>query len=223
MSDFVPLNSYFSSRKPASNFLKKDSFDEWMEDILVDQYLQKLNDSRIVYTKKGQVSKRQNRADYSRGPKKQKAEKPWESCYFLKLITDPNVVKPTHSTGKEFIRLFRLPFPVFQDVVIKCKATDDPLFNYPDYHFTGQANIPIELKILAALRVLAAGLLFKDGSLVSQFIAEGTLNSFLKSFAPYLENISNTNTFDCYKAMSSGLAPISFLNWVYQDVLGPLM
>ena len=123
------------------------------------------------------------RLDYSRGPKRIKTADPWTDIYWLELISDPTTNDPSHRNGKEFRRMFRTPFPVFKKIVGECRATNDPAFNYESNIKCNETPIPLELKILFVLRVLASGLLMKDGAeMTNRFISNTTGNSFFKIF-----------------------------------------
>ena len=64
------------------------------------------------------------RLDHSRGAKREKTSDPWTDIFWLQLISDPTTGDPSHRNGKEFGRMFRTPFPVFQNIVDKCRATN---------------------------------------------------------------------------------------------------
>ena len=195
MSDFILSSNYFKSNaselgsSSESSSLHDQIDDSFIEDLLIIQrhmdIIQRNKDA--FYKKDGTISKRR-RSDYSRGPKTKKSDDPWATVPFLQLVSDPNVDDPSHRQGKEFRRLFRIPFLVFKELLHHCKETGDPIFCYPEYHFTGESNIPIELKIFAVLRVLAGGLMFKDGSMIAQYMSEGTLNKFFKEFCAIFRN-----------------------------------
>jgi hypothetical protein len=106
--------------------------------------------------KDGSVSKRR-RLDYSRGPKKRKPDDPWQSSEWLLEITDHRVEDPSTAQGAYFRQRFRVPYQIFKQIVEMCRNTNEPEFNYPAKHLSGMFNIPLELKILTSLRILATG------------------------------------------------------------------
>ena len=82
-----------------------------------------------------------NREEYSRGPKRHKGDSnPWLTVKWLVEITDRNTNNPRHRRGKEFRRRFRVPLPVFNLIVFKCRQTGEALFNYPERSITGSFN-----------------------------------------------------------------------------------
>jgi hypothetical protein len=127
-----------------------------------------------------------NRIDYSRGAKRQKNGVPWETCYWLQLISNETTTDPSSRNGKEFRRKFRTPFPVFKKIVKMCVDTNEPEFNYSATLIGGGPSIPLELKILLALRCLGSGIKFNDAAEMSQYISENESNSFFKSFNRFL-------------------------------------
>ena len=78
---------------------------------------------------------------------------------------------PTIANGKGFRRKFRTPLPVFMDIVRLCKETNDDKFNYPEYHpIDNSKNIPLELKVLFVLRILAGGIKFGDAGMQPSYV-----------------------------------------------------
>ena len=126
--------------------------------------------------------RKRNRKDFKRSTKKAKPQNPWTTNPWLQLIRHPKVSDPKEPKGKEFRRKFRVPFPTFQKIVDKCKATGEHAFNYADANVAGEKSIPLELKILAVLRMLADGSRFLAGSEMANYISESALNSFFKLF-----------------------------------------
>lgn len=124
-----------------------------------------------------------NREDYSRSAKRVKTNNPWNEVSWLILIRKPDISTPTSRNGKDFRRMFRTPFPVFEFIVNECRATNEPAFNYEQNIKAGQVAIPLELKILFVLRVLGSGLLMRDGAeLTNNFISNTEGTSFFKMF-----------------------------------------
>ena len=124
--------------------------------------------------------RRRNRFDYSRTAKAQKIENPWETLQWLRAIRDERVRDPATREGKEFRRKFRVPFPVFEKIISMCRETNDPNFNYSEILVTNEPSIPLELKVMSVLRILAGGLTFKDGAELTQFMSETTCDTFFQ-------------------------------------------
>ena len=71
---------------------------------------------------------------------------------------------------------------MFLKIVQMCRDTGEPVFNYAVVDCTGQPSIPLELKVLSALRILACGLKFDDAADIMQHISSTSVASFFKSF-----------------------------------------
>ena len=128
---------------------------------------------------------RRSRIDYSRSKKRKKIENPWENIYYLKLIKTEAVKDPRTREGKEFRADFRVPFPIFNDVIVpKCRATKEKCFNYEKNAIAGVIAIPLELKILFVLRVLGSGLFIKDGVQLTteRYMSTNAGNTFFRQF-----------------------------------------
>ena len=123
-----------------------------------------------------------NRMDYSRRQKAKKPGNPWEICNYLKLIRHADTHDPTSPQGKEFRAKFRVPLPIFEDIVKMLRDTNEPEFNYQENCVGGEYSIPLELKTLAALRVLACGAGFSLVSDACGFMSSTTCNAFFKDF-----------------------------------------
>jgi hypothetical protein len=122
------------------------------------------------------------RLDYSRRRKDKKPGNPWQICRYLLLIRDPTTNDPTSPKGKEFRAKFRTPFPVFEDIVKMCRDSGEHVFNYAEKCVGGEHSIPLELKLLAALRVLACGSGFDLVADACGFMSRTTCNTFFKDF-----------------------------------------
>jgi len=98
----------------------------------------------------------------------------WESNWGI-LILDPRTKNLLSYQGKRFKRRFRVPFPIFTNLLVPmCKSV-----NLFDDHYLGY--IPIEFKILIALRILARGNCADDIAELSN-VGESTINSIFKKF-----------------------------------------
>ena len=129
-----------------------------------------------------EIGRRRKRPFQRRSPKKNKDVDPWRNNAWLQLLQDNQVKDPKTRQGKDFRRRFRVPYPVFERIVQICRTTGEFIFNYSPVDVTGQLSIPLELKILAVLRMLGDGTKFMTGSELSSFMSEATLNKFFKDF-----------------------------------------
>lgn len=136
-------------------FMMDDDFE--LFDIAIGVLEAQIEGKEELHNEGGSIRK-VRRDDYSRGPKRPKSElDPWIVVPWLLEIRDPQTMDPAHRKGKEFRRRFRVPLPVFLNIVLKCKMTGEKEFNYPPKMCTHQFTIPLELKILYVLRVLGGG------------------------------------------------------------------
>ena len=157
--------------------LDLDDFQAVIEEMNRYDLLQLVNNYQEVLLNKDGSERKVRRIDYSRGKKRIKSSNPWDEFYWLTLISDPNVRDPSHSNGIEFRRMFRTPFPVFEDIVSKCRETNEKEFNYEENSICNVEPIPLELKILFVLRVLATGLTLSDATdLNNKFISNSEGN-----------------------------------------------
>ena len=162
---------------------KEEDFYDAVYRMIARDALQVVENVHVVRNKDGSVRK-VNRIDYSRSRKQVKSSNPWVDVYWLRLISDPTTQNPSTNNGKEFRRMFRTPYPVFEEIVRKCRSmTDVPEFNYESNAVRGTVTIPLELKILYVLRVLATGVLLIDGTeLTNGYISKSEGYRFFKSF-----------------------------------------
>jgi hypothetical protein len=139
-------------------------------------------EEEFVHRKKDGTFSKIKRKDYSRGPKRKKPQHPENLNLWLILLDDVNTANPLYRNGKEFWAKFRLPFPVFLEVVQMCRDTGKAEFNYSDTCAIGEKSISLDIKILMVLRTLAGGLLFQDAADMSGYMSRTKGNSFFKSF-----------------------------------------
>ena len=76
----------------------------------------------------------------------------WETPWG-RLMLNPGVSNPRSKVAKEFRRKFRVPFPLFRDVLVR-ECEDANIFEIKD---PIRVRVPTEFKILAALRILGRG------------------------------------------------------------------
>jgi hypothetical protein len=96
----------------------------------------------------------------------------------MKMINNPMVVDPNSKIGKQFRRRFRIPFPVFQFLCLVAK--EKKLFGVGESDASGRSSVPIELKLLGALRILGRGWCFGDVAEATGMSEETACTSFLK-------------------------------------------
>ena len=78
------------------------------------------------------------------------------------------------------------------------KARGEREFNKTEKELGGKPSIPLELKILCALRSSASGLKFKDAAEMSGYMSETAANKFFKEcnrlFRPYVNRFEGEDT-----------------------------
>jgi len=98
---------------------------------------------------------------------------PW-----YKQLQNPLLLIPESYPAREFQRRYRLPYPSFLELVDECKEVN--IFNMSNPYSTN-LKIPIELKILIALRMLGRDLCCDDVYEMS-FVPISSCNKFYKQF-----------------------------------------
>lgn len=83
----------------------------------------------------------------------------WWASSWGKLLKSSDVEDPNSYAGRMFRRRFRLPFRLFQHLVEACKAGE--VFG-GDFNAANEASVPVEIKVLGALRTLGRGTLHDD-------------------------------------------------------------
>lgn len=162
-------------------FDEGDDIDSFVDDFVYSEESYRFVHDQIM-NKDGTVRK-VRRFDYSRGERKLKSNvSPWEIVPWLIDLSNPNVRDPSKREGKEFRRKFRVPYPVFQDILMLTKDIPDRAFHHLPRTVTGAWVIPLELKILMVLRVQAGGLKFVDAAELTGYMTEGTACAFFKHF-----------------------------------------
>ena len=124
----------------------------------------------------GKSFEKKRRTYYGRGNWK---ESTWWRSYFSDNNThhDPNT-----RAGKLFRRRFRVPLPLFVEIVAICKASDK--FSKKERDCCGNETVPIELMVLAALRLLGRGITF-DGVAEVTNVSEETCRLFFHKFCAF--------------------------------------
>ena len=162
-------------------FDEGDDIDSFVDDLVYSEESYRFVHDQIM-NKDGTVHK-VRRFDYSRGEKKLEPNvNPWEIVPWLIDLSNPNIRDPSKREGKEFRRKFRVPYPVFQDILVLTKDIPGRAFDHLPRTVTGAWVIRLELKILMVLRVQAGGLKFADAADLTGYTTEGTASAFFKHF-----------------------------------------
>jgi hypothetical protein len=110
-----------------------------------------------------------------------------------KLISRADVHNPRTRLGKLFRRRFRLPFPLFSELVSLCRGKNI---------FRPSKIIPVELKVLACLRILGRGSCADEiTELSSEMIGESTVYTIFREF---VEGMAE-RVYDMYITEPTGL------------------
>ena len=99
----------------------------------------------------------------------------WESQWG-KLLLNPNVGNHGSVEGRRFRRRFRLPYQLFQYLCELCARENI-------FDMVNKSPIPMELKILACLRILARDNCADDiNELSFELLGESTVHNIFKKF-----------------------------------------
>ena len=94
-----------------------------------------------------------------------------------KDISHPNIRNPKCKQGKEFRRKFRVPFPVFEKVLVpECDRLN--VFEVVD---KSRVRVPTEIKVLTCLRILSRGTYSDDISDMTDCY-RSSINQFFRQF-----------------------------------------
>jgi hypothetical protein len=136
----------------------------------------------------GPKTKRRNRNSFLNG---YLTKNIWDTVWGL-LIRHENTNDASTMEGKRFRQSFRVPFPLFNNVLV-------PLFNEKKI-FSCKSIIPIEFKILIGLRILALGDPAHAVQSIVHCIGQSTIN---KIFHEFCEGVTK-NLFDEYVKVPEG-------------------
>ena len=92
------------------------------------------------------------------------------------MLEKDDVADPTSRHGKQFRRRFGIPFALYQRIV-----TDAAVWFPPKPDAFGRLPVPIELKVLGSLRILAKGSSF-DGIAELSMMHESTMQEWHHKF-----------------------------------------
>jgi hypothetical protein len=168
-------NSNSSSESFYRLVLEEEDSNCIFESILNEEILNASISSADKASLKADGSERKrNRENYERSAKYTKIDDPWKTKWLLS-IKDPTVGNINSRAAKEFRRSFRVPFIIFEEIITMLKLVKDvdgnpePIFVYSDTLVGGKKSIPLELKVLCALRIMASGLKFRDAAEMSGY------------------------------------------------------
>ena len=117
---------------------------------------------------------------------KRDPDKDWWSTAWGLIILDPRIRDIETKEGQTFRRRFRVPGPFFLDFLVpECKKVnifDNKINRFGDII----TQIPVEIKILMSLRVLARGNVMDD---ISEFTTAG-LTTVTETFKTFVVNFS---------------------------------
>jgi hypothetical protein len=111
------------------------------------------------------------------------------SCiWWSDFINNPSINEPSSHAAKKFRRRFRVPFPVYEDLLAKASAAEPEGLGYKmrPVSAAGIPGIPLELQILAVLRVLGRATCFDGIEEITGASAESHrvfFHDFCKKFA----------------------------------------
>ena len=81
-------------------------------------------------------------------------------------LSDPQLLNPESTAAKKFRLRFRVPYPVFIDLMNKAMQLG---YELRPRNCSGTEGVPLELKVLGVLRVLGRGTCF-DGKFIAPFL-----------------------------------------------------
>jgi hypothetical protein len=101
----------------------------------------------------------------------------WTKTTWGRMLSNPGLSNPRCGIAKKFRRRFRVPYPLFRDVLVR-ECLDHNTFGIKD---PVRVRVPLEFKILAALRILGRGNCADD---IEEFsdIPESTCFAIFKTF-----------------------------------------
>lgn len=98
----------------------------------------------------------------------------WDSVWG-KMLLNPEIENPNTFVAKKFRRRFRVPYPLFKEVIVP-KCVDRNVFESQR-----ESQIPIEFKVLIALRILGRDAVADECNELS-FVGESTCHFIFKKF-----------------------------------------
>lgn len=107
---------------------------------------------------------------------------PWHRDYMNAGLRD----RVNSLIYRDFRREFRIPVPMFDSLVEELRAANLPWARDENTPRSGAQPIPLALKVMSALRVLAVGIPF--GALAHHGLSEGTVRVFFLHFVHWMKD-----------------------------------
>jgi hypothetical protein len=85
--------------------------------------------------------------------------KDYYTSNWMQMLDDPMLQDPTNPAAKKFRQRFRVPYPIFVDLLAKAVNLG---FELRPVNHAGTEGVPLEVKLLGFLRILGRGTCF-DG------------------------------------------------------------
>ena len=101
-----------------------------------------------------------------------------------KMLKDPNLKLPGTRTERLFRRRFRVPYPVFCTLLAELREDVEGNWGGRDATRLSERVVPLELKLMGALRVLGRGEMFDTISELAGF-GETTVRAFFHKFTKF--------------------------------------
>jgi hypothetical protein len=107
----------------------------------------------------------------------------WESSTWGLMLKDPSIKDPTKQEGQLFRRRFRVPYPIYEDLLNICNNSDE-LGKKQAIDCCGFPSVPISILLLGTLRILGRGITF-DGVAELSNVSEEVHRVFFHKFIEY--------------------------------------
>ena len=93
------------------------------------------------------------------------------------MSRDPALKRPGRKLARKFRRRFRVPYPLFLLLLEELQSDTDGGWDNKDSTGLESRKVPLEIKLLAALRALGRGEVFDTLAEIT-FVSEDTLRLF---------------------------------------------
>lgn len=130
------------------------------------------------------LKRRADEVDHRTLPRKRPAPTDFTKTLWWQMLQHSNLKIPDSIESKLFTRRFRVPFPVFEDLVAATKGWLEGL-GQKEQDCTGLPRIPVELKVLGCLRILGSGTCL-DGIKELSGISETTMHTFFHAWCAWV-------------------------------------
>ncbi len=122
----------------------------------------------------------------------------YSATHWMRMINDAHLRIPGTRAAKLFRRRFRMPFPSFEKLLAICRQPG--WFDYGPVDVAGHPTAPLELKVLAVLRMFGRGCDFYDIQDWTN-MDKKTTQTFILEFCQKFSGLHSTAT------LSSSLLP----------------